>query len=64
MNQEIKHGNRGWELVEFTRQMSSGNNPEVIERFVYERFGVQQAVGYRTEGDTAVTIVPVKGALV
>lgn len=55
----IRNGHRGWELVEFARQMPSGKNPVVIERFVYERTDDRgepqgKAVGYRTEGDREI----------
>ena len=33
---EIRHGVDGWDLVEFSRQMPNGKNPQVIEKFVYE----------------------------
>ena len=55
----IRNGNKGWELVEFSRQIPTGRNPRIIERFVYERFNTHgescgRAVGYRTEGHTDI----------
>lgn len=48
-----KRSTRGWKLVEFARHLPSGENPEIIERFVYERQHkgkTERVVGYRQEG--------------
>lgn len=57
----IKHqrGRSGWKLVDFSRQIPSGKNPCIIERFVYELIDEQEnvlkrAVGLRTEGEKEI----------
>lgn len=60
MTSHIRHGNSGWELVEFARQVPARDAP-ALERFVYERLDEHgdpcgRAIGYRAEGDPHITI--------
>lgn len=58
----IRHNRNGWYLAEFARQMPSGENPKVVEKFVYERADhdgeiVSSVTGYRDEGGSLDSII-------